>query len=175
MQIAERCAKLPLEVLITSPYARARETAEFISKKTGLTPIENDSIHECLFLSKYFKQPRSPESAALLKEIIDHWGEKNFRVGDEENFEDICERATKALSFFISLPQEHIGVVTHGLFLRHLIGVAVLGKHYTPEISSIFARSMDNENTGMSVLRYRENMPENPWMLWVFNDHAHLG
>jgi broad specificity phosphatase PhoE len=173
--IAERCTKLPLEVLLTSPYTRARETAEHISKKTGLQPVENELFHECEFISKYFSQPRTPESAALLKEIISHWGEKDFRVDDEENFHDIYTRATQALDALVALPEEHIGVVTHGLFLRHLIGVALLGDHYTPAISNIFARSMDNENTGMSVLRYKEDRPENPWMLWVFNDHAHLG
>jgi broad specificity phosphatase PhoE len=173
--IAERCAKLPLQVLVTSPYTRARETAGYISKKTGLEPIENPLVHECLFISKYFNQPRSAESAAALKEIIDHWGEKGFRVADEENYQDIYERATKALSSLAAMPHDHIGVVTHGLFLRHMIGVALIGENYTPTISSIFARSMDNENTGMSVLRYDEERPHNPWMLWVFNDHAHLG
>ncbi len=142
--IAARCTKLPLEVLISSPFTRARQTAEHIAQKTGLQPIESDLFGECQFISMYWDKPRSEESAHALKEINDHWGDPDFHVSDEENFKDINERAQKALAFLAIRPEEQIGVVTHGLFLRHIVGKALFGDLYTPEMSNIFVSLLRN-------------------------------
>jgi probable phosphoglycerate mutase len=172
--IAERCSKLPIEALISSPYERARQTAGHIKEKTGLTPVESDLFGECRFISSYFDKTRTEESEAALAEIIAHWGE-DFHVADEENFADIFMRARKALDFLVARPEQNIGVVTHGLFLRQLVGVGLFGENYTPEISNVFLKSLDTINTGLTVMQYDENNSKHPWMLWVWNDHAHLG
>lgn len=174
-QIAERCAALPIEVLISSTFERARQTAAYISEKISLTPIESDLFVECQFISKYHSKPRQEEAEEALIEIHKRWGEPGFRVDDEENYEDIVERSDKAIEFLLARPEQHIGVVTHGLFVRHLIARAIFGKLYSPDLSTVVSVAMESQNTGMSILHYDQEQFKNGWRLYVWNDHAHLG
>ena len=73
-------------------------------------------------------------------------------------------------------------VVTHGLFLRMLIATVLLGKDLTgPEYKRFFDATL-TKNTGISVLQFleeeharRDRPARRGWILYVYNDHAHLG
>jgi broad specificity phosphatase PhoE len=171
--IAARCSKLPLQVLVTSTYTRAKQTANYIAQKTGLNPEESDLFTEVHFISKYWNKVRTLESEAALKSIHDNWGVPDYRVGDEENYEDIIARATKALNFLIQKPEEHIGVVTHGQFMRNLVAQALFGESITPHIQNAFARGFHVENTSLTILRYAPET-EVVWRVMTWNDRAHL-
>lgn len=173
--IAERCSTLPLQLLVSSTYTRAEETAECISKKNGLELEKSDLFVECRFISKYWDKPRTEESRQAIKLIGEKWGTPGFRVDDEENFKDVIRRAGAALEFLSHKSEEHIGVVTHGLFLRNLVARALFGASLTPKESNVFAYSLDMANTGLTVFHYNEKEIERPWKLWIWNDHAHLG
>jgi hypothetical protein len=54
-----------------------------------------------------------------------------------------------------------------------LIATALFGEKLTPEVFLPFARTFHMANTGLSIFGYNEEK-ENPWWLWVWNDHAHL-
>lgn len=172
--IATRMSKLPLEALITSIFTRAKETAEAISKKTGLPAEPSELFGEALFISKYWDQPRTPESLLAYKNIYAHWGVPGYHEGNEENFEEVIERADKALSFLAQRPETHIGVVTHGLFLKTLLARALFGKDVTPKEQTAFAVGLLTQNTGLTIMNYTPE-GETLWQLWTWNDHAHLG
>ncbi|OGC80810.1 hypothetical protein A2943_02975 [Candidatus Adlerbacteria bacterium RIFCSPLOWO2_01_FULL_51_16] len=173
--MAERCSRLPLEALISSTFTRAKQTADAISQKTGLSPIDSDLFIECKFASKYWSKDRADvEALADLELIWKNWGVSDYRIADEENYEDIVERSDKALAFLVQRPEEHIGVVTHGLFLNNLIARALFGKSFTPEVSTTISISMETINTGLTIVRYDKDRVDRPWTLWVWNDHAHL-
>ena len=175
--IAERCAKLPIEALITSSYVRTKQTAEFISKKIQIPAEESDLFVENRSVSTLWGKSRTEEASKNTMQLItQNWGMPGFRVGDEENFEDIVHRVDAALDFLANKKEEHIGVVTHAGFMRNIVGRALFRDSFTPAVSTTIFRSLHvMENTGLTVLSYDGQNTEHPWMLWVWNDYAHLG
>ena len=171
-----RCSELPLQLLITSSYTRTKETAAHVTEHTGLVPVESDLFVEASWVRALWgKDGRAPESQKVLEEIVAHWGEPGYHYADEENFEELMARVDRALAFLARQPYEHIGVVTHGMFLRHLLGRAMFGPLFTPALSLAWYHSLHvMENTALCVVTYHENNLEHPWRLKIWNDHAHL-
>ena len=104
-----------------------------------------------------------------------HLCEQDRRLADEENFNDLNKRAEAALTFLEKRPESHILVVGHGLFVRILIGRAVLGKDYTGRDCEHFIKTFRTTNTGITILQYQPEDAWGPWRVLAWNDHAHLG
>jgi probable phosphoglycerate mutase len=171
--VAQRCTRLPLEHIIASPFPRAKETAEIISKEINI-PIEfSDLFVERRRPSEQIGERRDDDSIDL--EIIKHWHEPDWRYSDEENFFDVRDRAFEALRLLEEKEYNHILVVTHGLFLKILLGCAIFEERFTPEESGTFIRRFLTGNTGLSILEYVPIEGKNSWRVVVWNDHAHLG
>jgi probable phosphoglycerate mutase len=175
--IAQRCSSLPLQALITSTYTRAKQTAGYIADKIKIVPEESDLFVENGFVSALWDARRSdPASQSALKSIIENWGVPGYHFADEENFEEIVRRVDAALAFLSERSEEHIGVVTHGGFLRNVVGRAMFGDAFTPEVSDVFFRALHvMENTGLTILSFGDQREKTPWKLRIWNDHAHLG
>lgn len=51
----------------------------------------------------------------------------------------------------------------------------LLGNNLTGELLKRFQMLASVENTGITVLRYKDAYEEDPrWRLWTLNDHAHF-
>lgn len=175
-KIAERIKNIDHDVLISSPFRRTKETALIISRATGKEPLYSDLFTERRKPSSVNGKSHEDKMAA---EIFERWNDSlsnhNLRVGDGENFQDITERADKALAFLEERTEKSLVVVTHGFFLRVLAMRVLLGDFLSPEIMKSFCKATSTENTGLTVLKYKKD-PTNPdWRLWIYNDHAHLG
>ncbi len=175
--VASRVAKLQFETLIASPFQRAKETAEAIEKATGKKPEFSD-----LFIERV--KPKSINSRSYddmeANNIWREWEKSlytaDMRVEDGENFNDLVERADKALTFLTNRPEQSIVVVTHGYFLRTIVARVLIGKLLSGEVFEAFQKSTATENTGITVLRYQTGFERDlHWRLWIYNDHAHLG
>ena len=176
--IAERISKLDAEILISSPMARAKETAEIIHQKTSL-PIEYSDL---------FVERRRPseqlgvakdDPAALESErtIIKNFSIPDFRFSNEENFGDLKERARQMLDYLQGRPEEKIVVVTHGFIMRIVVAYVVFGGSLTARECERFIQKFHMENTALTVFGYGNKDKEalQDWWLWIWNDHAHLG
>jgi len=174
--VAERCSKLPIDVIVASPFKRARETAEIIVKNVN-RPIE----YSDLFIEwnrgshRIGKRVDDPDIKQSEMDLLSHLCEPNRRLADEENFKDLNIRAETALTFLEKRPERHILVVGHGLFIRILMGRAVLGKDYTGRDCERFVKAFQTENTGITILGYRPEHIWGPWQVSTWNDHVHLG
>lgn len=172
--IAERCTRLPIEILISSSLKRAQETAVIIG----------ETIHKEIETSDLFVERRRPSiqkgmakndpiSVEADKSIFDNFSVPGFRHSDEENFDDLKQRAGEALSHLSERKEKHIAVVTHGFFMRVVIAFAVFGPELTGKECERFIRSFHMENTGITVLGF-DGVGPHSWWLWVWNDHSHL-
>ena len=172
--IAERTRLLQAEALIASTMPRAHQTAQAISWATGL-PIESSD----LFVERRRPQAQqglvrtSPEALLMDELMMKNFCEPGYRLADEENFEDLKERATKALSLLINHEKEIILIATHGLFLRVLLAQATLGDSLTASIMSTFIGTYQTSNTGLTVFHH-DDKRLNPWSVITWNDDAHL-
>jgi broad specificity phosphatase PhoE len=175
--LAERASRLDFDVLISSPFRRARETADIIAKVTGKQVEECDLFVERLKPSALNGKPFSdPDAAALWHEWNQSLFTPNLRVGDGENYDDLVARADRALAYLSARPEKRIFVMSHGYFLRALFARVMFQELLTAPIFQKFQDAAAMENSGLSVLRYqRAGIEEWRWRLWVYNDHAHLG
>jgi len=176
--IAERASRISFEVLIASPFQRAKETAEAIAKTTGKEVEYSDLFTERLKPTSVNGKPHSDqEASALWKEWNKSLYTPGMKVLDGENFEDIVLRADRALAFLKDRPEKAIVVVTHGYFLRTIIARVLLGDILSGDSHKKIQRGASTENTGLTVLRYQCGVEEadSRWRLWVYNDHSHLG
>ena len=173
--IAERCTKLPLQALFASDAVRAQQTAGVIAKRTGLDLHTAPGFHEILMPSHMRERPFDmPEAIAAEAHLIENMA-PGRRHSDEESFDEMMSRAAKALEFLAAQKEDHVGVVTHGLFLRCIVARAIFGPEVTPREALMLWRGLKSENTGLTILDYRPDTPKRLWRLFVWNDHAHLG
>jgi 2,3-bisphosphoglycerate-dependent phosphoglycerate mutase len=174
--IAERCTKLPVEVVISSTMLRAHETGRTISEKINKELVLSDLFVERAIPTAYLgRLINDPEMQEIEQQIKKGFTDATFRYSDEETFEDLKIRATAALEFLKNRPEEHIVVTTHGTFLHVLFAVAVFGEILTAELCQATLKTMRASNTGITLLEYREDNLEAPWCVVTWNDHAHLG
>jgi probable phosphoglycerate mutase len=173
--IAERCAKLPLQALCASDAIRAQQTAEAISKRTGLPVHTAHDLHEIIMPSRMMERRFDTSEAIEAESHLIENMKPGHRHSDEETFDEMTARAGRVLERLSQLPEEHVGVVTHGLFLRCLVGRAVFGADMTPRDLLALWRGLRSENTGLTIMDYRPDTPKSLWRLYTWNDHAHLG
>ncbi|HLB60278.1 MAG TPA: histidine phosphatase family protein, partial [Patescibacteria group bacterium] len=180
--IADRCARLPIETIISSTQQRAKSTASIIAEKTG---------HVVEF-SDLFRERRKPTALSgksikdsVARELNERWWDSLMgtgpRVEDGENFDDLSARAAAALEYLTARAEGNILVITHGFFMRYIVARAIYGKELTGKAFEPMARSLVMENTGITVLRYKATEEleawgrSAEWKLWIWNDHTHLG
>jgi broad specificity phosphatase PhoE len=174
--MAKRCLRLPIDCLISSDMVRAQETATIIGEIIGKEVEISDLFAERERPSIQTGQPKDdPATFAIDRVIWDNFAVPGFRHSDEENFDDLKVRAEQALEYLANRPEQHIAVVTHGLFLRIVMASVVFKEQLTGKECERFMRTLSMENTGLSILRYDGADAEPPWRIWVWNDHAHLG
>lgn len=174
--IANRITKISFDTLISSPFPRAKETAETIAKATGKVPEYSE-----LFIERVKpkalngKSYEDPEADKLWKKWEISLYDANVRAEDGENFTDLIKRADEALKFLENRPEKRLVVVTHGFILRTIIARVLLGDSLTESNYKNFQFSATMENTGLSAIKYSQGYEDTRWRLWIYNDHAHLG
>ena len=138
--LAARLKELSINVILSSNYARARQTAEIINKNINL-PI-------------YF-------SDILIEEN-----------GEEENFEDLKNRAIKALEYIISYNSENVLVVGHAKFLKMIFCIMLWGEGLTNDEYLAIRNKTSLNNAGITWFTY--NREDKEMYLVTMNDLAHL-
>lgn len=174
--LARRAKNLKFDTLIASPILRTRQTAEYIARETGHAIEYADVFRERALpatLVGYKKDdPAARATADRAIRVSEIGGEK---VEDAETFEELKERASRAVRFLEDRPERDILVVGHGFFTRMMIAYMLFGEDLTPKEFGPFVWGMRTKNTGISVLRNDPLDRHRPWWLLVWNDHAHLG
>jgi len=176
-RIAERISKLHFGALIASSFERAKQTAAAITRATGRNAEYSDLFVERVKPTYINGKPYTDEKAnKLWREWQKSLYTSGTRAEDGENFDDLLTRADKSLAFLSNRRERSLVVVTHGYFLRTIVGRVLLGCTLSGEAFRQFQKSAAMENTGLTVLRYHGGFEEEPsWRLWIYNDHTHLG
>jgi 2,3-bisphosphoglycerate-dependent phosphoglycerate mutase len=166
-QLAKRFKNIKIDLVISSPYTRAIQTAKYISKehKTSKLFIEVLKPKEVIGKSHDDKEVK-----AILEKIHKMYiKDISWHYNDEENYQDLKKRATKAIIYLEKLKQENIIVVSHGNFLCFLAGLMMLNDLFSPEIFLKLKDTMRLYRTGVSIVTYDDNQ----WKLECWNDTSH--
>lgn len=178
--MAQRVMHLPIQKVIASSMVRAHLTAEIIAAPSNLPVITSDLFVESRGPSEFATAPYDdPKAIEAFTLIGENYGKPGFQLSDAETFDDHTKRAQAALQFLADQEEEHILVVTHGMFLRILAAHIVFGPTPSSHECQKFMRRLQVQNTGLTVFDYGTpdyiGRPiEFPWRLWIWNDHAHL-
>ncbi len=178
--MAERISHLPIQKVIASTMLRAQQTAEILAAQSNLSVHTSDLFVETQGPSAFATAPyNDPEAVEAFTLLGENYGNPEFRFADAEVFEDHTKRAQAALEFLAQQEEEHVLVVTHGMFLRVLAAHIVFGPTPSSYECQKFMRRLQVQNTGLTVFDYGVSdyigRPiEFPWRLWIWNDHAHL-
>lgn len=175
--LATRAKKLNFDVLIASPFERTKQTAEMIAEETR-HPIEYSDLftERTMPMSLVGKSRSDPEAKRLFDAAVRSSRESGEeRVEGTETFEEMKERAGRALQFLEQRPEKVILVVGHGFFTRMLIAHMLYGEEMTSQDFAPFEWGLRTTNTGISVLKFDPTDSHRTWWLLVWNDHTHLG
>lgn len=170
-KLADRMTSLPIDTIISSPFERAKQSAEIISQKINVpiqinplfveikrpTEIEGRGIHE-------------PEVVEIKTQIRNNWDNPDFRHSDEETFFEFRDRAKKVIEEIKSLNGEHKLIVTHGDLIGMIICLLTFGDELSPEEFLSLRNLFTLSNTGITVCEYKEGK----WKLVSWNDVSHL-
>lgn len=170
--VAERIERIGVEALISSPFTRAIDTAHAIGERINKTPEQNEIFAEWLPPSQTLGLHRDhPDLQTIFEKIRDSLENPHFRHSDEETFAELVTRAEVALRSLEGHAASRLCVVTHGGFLRILIGVLVFGSAFTKQQFFNMRSHMRTTNTGISYAQFGEE----GWRLVTWNDQSHLG
>jgi broad specificity phosphatase PhoE len=112
------------DLLITSTYERAAQTARVVGASLGVAPIYKDFFREV-------ERPSSlsgrslfhPRTLLYMGLTALHRNNPRWRFEDAENFSDIYARVERSLAYIESLMEEHdsMVVVSHSAFTMLMI------------------------------------------------------
>jgi broad specificity phosphatase PhoE len=197
-RLAERLAALPVDLVVSSSYLRARTTAGLIAEATQtkhVAPVQKDSS----WIDLPVDDPEVRDHVSLLREIdvpselqglkfddprateIQHAAmavahEPDGHYSDEENLHDLWHRAEQIRQNLETRSGRLIVVVAHGgilkVWLAHLMFTAIRGLDTSQQLSAYrgFTRLGWWDNTGVLSLRFS---PDQGW-LWLMTDIQHL-
>lgn len=176
--VAKRFTDLPTDLIVSSPYERAKETASIINAHLNKEMIFSELLRERKPPTEYIgvltNDAEYMQVNALMREkrAVD----PAWRYSDEDTFDDLKTRAIELLGYLEGLGKENILAVTHGGFLRMIASVMVIGKDLTYEEYVRFFRVLRTKNTGITLIErnYDAAEGEPQWYLTAWNDHAHL-
>ncbi|HJY45083.1 MAG TPA: histidine phosphatase family protein [Propionibacteriaceae bacterium] len=197
-RLAERLAALPVDLVVSSSYLRARTTAGLIAEATQAPhvvpvsknsswvdlPVDDQEVRDRVSLLREidvpselqglkFDDPRANEiqHAAM---AVAH--EPDGHYSDEENLHDLWHRAEEIRQNLEARSGRLIVVVAHGgilkVWLAHLMFTAIRGLDTSQQLSAYrgFTRLGWWDNTGVLSLRFS---PDQGW-LWLMTDIQHL-
>ena len=171
-ELAKRFATIPIDIILTSHYDRARETAEIVATSIDRIVETNELLCEIKRPSEIEGKLTSDPLAVDIKDKIKaNIHNSNWHYSDEENVFDLIARAKDFLLSQESRKETSILAVSHGRIIEAIVGTVVLGDALTPLIFDQIKDSMYLSNTGITVLEKTDNQ----WHLLTWNDNAHLG
>lgn len=170
--LSERFKKININLIITSPFKRARQTAEIINKNLN-KPIEESNLFREL------KRPteiegldiQSTNALKIKKQILINYHNPSYKHSDEETFFEFRDRGKQAIKFLETKKDfENILVVTHGELIRCLFGLMLMKEKFDSHTLISFNKSLKSYNTGIMLCEFKEE-----WNIITWNDISHLG
>lgn len=174
----QRLKSINADVLLSSNWPRAMQTAEEISKLTGLPIIQYPDLHEQEISSLVHGVPDESEiNLKFIAERAKAGEDLDFDWKFENEGESMNELLMRARNVCNNLATEYksktIIAVSHGIFIAILVATMIFG--YEPDKKTIidFFKAVHHHNAGISILDYDEETGQ--WSLVSLNDHSHLG
>lgn len=160
------------QIIYSSPFERAKETAEIIAKELNLKIKYTDLLKERKNPSEIIgRWSGELEVKQIIDRIDKSYHADDLRISDEENFTDLKKRAEKLLGFISRRWQKRIIMVTHKIFLKMVVSYILYGDKLTASQYNNLSYFNPIDNAGMAICSYKHHwFKKNEWKLLVWND-----
>ncbi len=160
------------QIIITSPYERAKETADIISKELNLKIEYSELLIERRNPSEIIGHGGDEE---LVKRIIDKidksFHSDNLRYSDEENFTDLKKRAKKLLYYCAKRREKRIMMVTHSIFLKMIASYILYGDNLNASMYNSLSHFNPVNNASITICSCQTHwFKKDEWKIIVWND-----
>jgi broad specificity phosphatase PhoE len=170
--VTQRLATKNIDAVISSPYERARQTAEIISaavqKPIELTALLTELKRPTAIEGRHYDDP---EAIKIRSAIIANLHDPAWRYADEETFFDARERAIRCITFIAQLDKSNVLLIAHGGIIGMIIAVMLHGKEMGVGDFLKLRTFMHADNASITLCEYINNKT---WTLITWNDCAHL-
>ncbi|MEZ4104434.1 MAG: histidine phosphatase family protein [Candidatus Paceibacterota bacterium] len=170
--LAERFVHIDFKHLLSSDYTRAVETAQFLAEVTKTEVETTPLLREMKRPTQFQNKPSSsPEYKAYLKEVDENITDKDWRLGDGENFHDVLNRIKELFTKLEALDGDVV-LVTHARMTKIITLYIMMGQKPDPLVWRSIMNNVITTNTGITTLVFNDKYKA--WQLESFNDMAHF-
>jgi broad specificity phosphatase PhoE len=160
-RVGTQFAPLHIQKIISSPFERAKETAEIINKHLNVPILYSPLLVERRNPSEVIGKDRDdPEVVRIIDQMDLAYHEDDYRFSDEENFIDLKKRARKCLSFLAHHGTRETCVITHHAFLKMILSYMLHREHLNAGNFVKLSFFNISDNGGISVCEYH------PWKIF---------
>lgn len=173
--LSERSRFSRLDKIFSSKWERSRKTAEIISNKLKIETEVLDYIHEREQIPEIYGSSRDSKiSKEYVKGYYDNYGNLDWKFKNkEESIKEVLKRASRLTKFLEKYYKgKRILVVSHDVFIKCFIGMALLGKNYSDKAMTRVINSLTMSHTGISLLI--NSSQKGYWKINYLNDYSHL-
>lgn len=161
------------DVVLSSPYTRAHQTAEMIAMHANV-PLEIlEDAHERRLPTSVVGASRTDPRIVATVDVVHarYIARSEERIDDEETFNDLAQRAERVMRTIEERPEQHITLVSHQFFLYTLLTWVACRQHPQPEYLLHLYDTFRCMNTSLSHFTFDE---KHGWRAVTWNDHSHL-
>ncbi len=171
--IAERLEETNIDIIYSSPYLRAKQTAEIIADRLDI-PVEYwEELREKKNPSELeglnYSDPRALEIKRVIKE---NELKPDWKFSDEESFNELLARAKDVERRLLKQHwAQNILCVSHVKIIFMIVLSMLFQERLTPGIFWQFYYHSRLMNTGITHLKFEEKLG---WSLVTWNDVTHF-
>ena len=170
--LGERLSTFGIKNIFCSTFQRAMETADEILKSCPVnieyTPLLGERKNPTRIIGLSYTDHITEEAINFMDKS---YHTPDARWEDEENFQDLKDRAIKLKEFLIKNSSDKTLCVSHGIFLKMFLSTLLHDKDLTVE--KYIKMSMFNpaDNAGITIIKYSPlNFFSNTWEIIAYND-----
>ncbi len=147
------------DLLVSSPYERALQTAQIIEKSIHIPVIQNPLFTERKMPTSFEGKPVNQEAISLThQQIRQNFFNKDWHHEDEENFFDLQTRVRAARDWLISQNKQTVLVTTHGYFLTIMVFDILFGNTDSHHLFKSFKTHTEFSNGGITAIEFQSGM-----------------
>nr|WP_042183072.1 histidine phosphatase family protein [Kibdelosporangium sp. MJ126-NF4]CEL15338.1 phosphoglycerate mutase family protein [Kibdelosporangium sp. MJ126-NF4] len=126
--VAENFSEAP-DLVVHSPFLRARQTAQPTIDRFPATPVAQWPIEEFSYLGRFHGSPTTTKHRAPA--VRDYWQTADPHYRDDDNSESFVDVYARARGFLRCLAEadcDRVAAFTHGMFMRVVLWVLLTGE-----------------------------------------------
>lgn len=157
-ELSKRLLNMNIDKMFVSPFERTRETAKIINSylklndnKIIFSPLIAERKNPTNIIGKDYDDPEAKSFVDTMDKSIH---DPNLRISDEENFQDLKNRALLAQKYLIRNGSTHNLCVTHGIFLKMFLSTMLYGNDLTVREYAEMSLYNPVDNAGVTLVRY---------------------